>query len=193
MKVCNCTGPRLFLIKTSSLHLPWRVLVSHYHLSQIGLFPCVCSQMYKLLYFPCVCCLPLPCLILIKEYTLRSPMFTDFCVHIGSSCVRKFDLVMMFHMVMLHFKNCCNPDLTQFVESLTKPEKIRNLCQGRQIKWPDTLPYILESNPHPFHSFRGLKNQMRIRFAVKSWIWEKYYTVCLVGKGRLKERCGLEP
>jgi hypothetical protein len=28
------------------------------------------------------------------------------------------------------------------------------------------LPYILESNPHPFYSFRGLKNQMRIRFAV---------------------------
>jgi hypothetical protein len=29
---------------------------------------------------------------------------------------------------------------------------------------PD-LPYILESNAHPFYSFRGLKNQMRIRFA----------------------------
>jgi hypothetical protein len=28
------------------------------------------------------------------------------------------------------------------------------------------LPYILESNPHLFYSFRGLKNQMRIRFAV---------------------------
>jgi hypothetical protein len=28
------------------------------------------------------------------------------------------------------------------------------------------IPYILESNPHPFYSFRGLKNQMRIRFAV---------------------------
>jgi hypothetical protein len=27
-------------------------------------------------------------------------------------------------------------------------------------------PYILESNPHLFYSFRGLKNQMRIRFAV---------------------------
>jgi hypothetical protein len=25
------------------------------------------------------------------------------------------------------------------------------------------LPYILESNLHPFSSFRGLKNQMRIR------------------------------
>jgi len=27
------------------------------------------------------------------------------------------------------------------------------------------LPYILESNPHPFYSFRGVKNQMRIRIA----------------------------
>jgi hypothetical protein len=36
-----------------------------------------------------------------------------------------------------------------------------------------SLLYILESNPHPFHSFRGLKNQMRIRFAVVSWILEK--------------------
>ena len=37
----------------------------------------------------------------------------------------------------------------------------------------DEIPYILESNPHPFYSFRGLKNQMRIRFAVESWILEK--------------------
>jgi hypothetical protein len=35
------------------------------------------------------------------------------------------------------------------------------------------VPYILKSNPHPFYSFRGLKNQMRIRFAVESWILEK--------------------
>jgi hypothetical protein len=27
------------------------------------------------------------------------------------------------------------------------------------------LPYILESNPHPFYSFRVLKNQMRITIA----------------------------
>jgi hypothetical protein len=35
------------------------------------------------------------------------------------------------------------------------------------------IPYILESNPHPFYGFRGLKNQMRIRIAVESWILEK--------------------
>jgi len=27
------------------------------------------------------------------------------------------------------------------------------------------IPYILESNPHPFYSFKGLKNQIRIRIA----------------------------
>jgi len=27
------------------------------------------------------------------------------------------------------------------------------------------IPYILKCNPHPFYSFRGLKNQMRIRIA----------------------------
>ena len=99
--------------------------------------------------------------------------------------------------------------------------------------------YILESNPHPFYSFRGLKNQMQIRIVCgldsRSWagffkndraavhavrtnntiiyyfIYYFYYiifiiyyssdspssliteSVCLVGKGRLKERCGLEP
>jgi len=36
------------------------------------------------------------------------------------------------------------------------------------------IPYILESNSHPFYSFRGLKNKMRIRFAVESWILEKW-------------------
>ena len=41
------------------------------------------------------------------------------------------------------------------------------------------ISYILESNPHPFYSFRGLKksdadyNRVRIRFTVESWILEK--------------------
>jgi hypothetical protein len=34
-----------------------------------------------------------------------------------------------------------------------------------RIKTNKELPYILKSNPHPFYSFRGLKNQMRIRIA----------------------------
>jgi len=29
------------------------------------------------------------------------------------------------------------------------------------------IPHILESNPHPFYSFRGLKNQMRITIACR--------------------------
>ena len=34
------------------------------------------------------------------------------------------------------------------------------------ISYPSrNVPYILESNPHPFYSFRGLKNQMRMRIA----------------------------
>ena len=37
--------------------------------------------------------------------------------------------------------------------------KFNKIWQEKQI------PYILESNPHPFYSFRGLKNQMRIRNA----------------------------
>jgi len=45
--------------------------------------------------------------------------------------------------------------------------------------WSQELPYILQSNPHPFYSFKGLKksdadyNRVRIRFAVESWILEK--------------------
>jgi len=31
--------------------------------------------------------------------------------------------------------------------------------------WDLDLPYILKSNPHPFYSFRGLKNQIRITVA----------------------------
>jgi hypothetical protein len=41
------------------------------------------------------------------------------------------------------------------------------------LKWvgQHRIPYILESNPHPFYSFRGLKNQMRIRIGcgLDSW------------------------
>jgi len=49
------------------------------------------------------------------------------------------------------------------------------------IAWPphsSDIPYILESNPHFFYSFRGLKNQMRIRIACgldsRSWaeLWK---------------------
>jgi len=39
--------------------------------------------------------------------------------------------------------------------------------------WHTLVPYILESNPQPFYSFRGLKNHTRIRIACglhsRSW------------------------
>jgi hypothetical protein len=37
--------------------------------------------------------------------------------------------------------------------------------QGSCDECPIVIMYILESNPHPFYSFRGLKNQMRITIA----------------------------
>jgi hypothetical protein len=42
------------------------------------------------------------------------------------------------------------------------------------------IPYMLESNMHPFYSFRGLKTQMRITIAcgLESWLragfWKNY-------------------
>jgi len=42
------------------------------------------------------------------------------------------------------------------------------------------IPYILKSNPRPFYSFRGLKNQMRIRVACgldsrsRAGFWKNY-------------------
>jgi len=63
-------------------------------------------------------------------------------------------------------------NLTQTYESNTR----RFILKRRQLnilhsqntttfKPENILPYILESNPRPFYSFRGLKNQMRIRIA----------------------------
>jgi hypothetical protein len=51
----------------------------------------------------------------------------------------------------------------------TKRPAANKLSHGRTFE----VPYILEYNPHPFYSFRGLKNQIRIRFVVESWILEK--------------------
>jgi hypothetical protein len=40
------------------------------------------------------------------------------------------------------------------------------------------IPYILESNPHPFYSFRGIRNRMRIRIECgldsrsRAWFWK---------------------
>jgi len=53
------------------------------------------------------------------------------------------------------------------------------MCVGSNLNGKKYVPYILESNPHPFYSFRGLKksdadySRVWIRFAVESWILEK--------------------
>jgi hypothetical protein len=50
----------------------------------------------------------------------------------------------------------------------------------KNLYYTGTLPYILESNAHPFYSFRGLKNQMRIRIAcgldsrLRAGFWKKW-------------------
>jgi len=46
-------------------------------------------------------------------------------------------------------------------ELLAKDQLLRLGCSVTRIK----IPCILESNPHTFYSFRGLKNQMRFRIA----------------------------
>jgi hypothetical protein len=48
------------------------------------------------------------------------------------------------------------------------------------------VPYILETNPHPFYSFRGLKNQMWITIAcgldlqLRAGFWKNGAAVCVV-------------
>jgi hypothetical protein len=46
-----------------------------------------------------------------------------------------------------------------------KNTNITNLLLLEMMVKLPIIPYILESNAHPFYSFRGLKNQMRIRLA----------------------------
>ena len=50
---------------------------------------------------------------------------------------------------------------------------ILNRWQSVCVSYSLKIPYILESNPHPFYSFRRLKNQIRIRIACgldsRSW------------------------
>jgi hypothetical protein len=57
-----------------------------------------------------------------------------------------------------------------------------NFYKFMQVREEREILYILESNPHPFCSFRGLKNQMRIRIAVESGILEKRYSRCTCRK-----------
>jgi hypothetical protein len=83
-----------------------------------------------------------------------------------------FNKAICFDLVGRQQANTCN---------ITYEREIRKcLCSLEiEIRFLQTdtsvyiIPYILESTSHPFYSFRGLKNQMRIRIAVDSWILEK--------------------
>jgi hypothetical protein len=52
------------------------------------------------------------------------------------------------------------------------------------------IPYILESNPHPFYSFRGLKNQMRMRIKCgldsrsRAGVWQNVRAVRTIQGGK---------
>ena len=53
-------------------------------------------------------------------------------------------------------------DIPDNWESNIQPTRYRAIIRYLEYVY---LPYILESNPHPFYSFRGLKNEMRITIA----------------------------
>jgi len=55
---------------------------------------------------------------------------------------------------MIHVLSVCGPLLALWLVTLPPWNSGVN-----------NIPYILESNPHPFYSFRRLKNQMRITIA----------------------------
>ena len=142
-------------------------------------------------------------------------------------CIYEYNITVLIYC-------CVLMEYNTLYKSVTKQRDC--LCHNTLI------PYILESNPDPFYSFRRLKNQMRIRIACgldsrsRAGFWKNdraavravrtiqynnllFYllfiilyntvfiihyssdspssliteSVCLVGKGRLKERCGLEP
>ena len=67
----------------------------------------------------------------------------------------------------------CHALLTDFEYCGSRPIRLEEDYETSVRICGRHIPYILESNPHPFYSFRGLKNQMRFRFAVVSWILEK--------------------
>ena len=50
-------------------------------------------------------------------------------------------------------------------EGLTDNLALVTLSATGHDSEPVNIPYILESNPHPFYCFRGLKNQTRITIA----------------------------
>ena len=60
-----------------------------------------------------------------------------------------------------HYPRICNyiDDIHLLIKSMYLLQEPHMALYSLQV------PYVLESNPHPFYSFRELKNQMRIRIA----------------------------
>jgi len=79
-------------------------------------------------------------------------------------------------IILKVYKSTKSKSLTGVSDTLEHFWKVDNEDYINVIKmtWDElNISYILESNPHRFYSFRGLKNQMRIRFTFVSWILEK--------------------
>jgi hypothetical protein len=58
--------------------------------------------------------------------------------------------------------NSLDQQLQRFWENEDTNNSMKFCEKNTSRSIPHKIPYILESNPHPFYSFRGLKFQMRI-------------------------------
>jgi hypothetical protein len=83
-------------------------------------------------------------------------------------------LVAVYHLIWLVFEIYLKTVTSELYTSFSmKALTVRVFCSLISVYYIPTyaqissvnLPYILESNPHPFYSFRRLKNQMRITIA----------------------------
>jgi hypothetical protein len=63
----------------------------------------------------------------------------------------------------MDMQNVLDSDFLNMIKHLLTLKHVTNIFNNIQNQYIRICPYILESNPHPFYSFRGLKNQMRIR------------------------------
>jgi hypothetical protein len=121
---------------------------------------------------------------LLKEFRYNgSPHINRYANKILVSSVLQFTFETMLNAA--HYFTKHNKNFSDRAVTLQPRRNFATYDVYQCVQQPDTkpnhvgetlkkIPYILESNPHPFYSFRGLKNQMRIRFAVESWILGKW-------------------
>jgi hypothetical protein len=107
------------------------------------------------------------------------PILLNF-IKVGTAAFRILYYAILSHFLSLHplgpstlFSTLFSKTLnwcptsnvsTRFCKTTSKLTALYILIST--LNWHFIIPYILESNPHLFYSFRGLKNQMWIRFAV---------------------------